>query len=314
MSKTSYANTKAPGTADGDFATRTAARLEQIQSQLKTRPLGSRLKAKVCIVTGVGSMAGIGRATALQFAHEGAAHLYLIDFDPIDLPNLKSTIEESYPDVKVTTLAADAADEAAISGVCKQALHEEGRLDVFFANAGIATNQTLQDTSAETFMNTFRINTLSCFLALKHGSEAMMKTNPSRGKELSGGSIILTASVAGLRSGAGTVDYSASKSAVNNMAQTSVYQLQKTDIRVNSVCPGLIETGMTTAVFQYARQKGAGGKIGQLNPLGRYGIADEIANVVTFLASDDASYVNGQNIAIDGGLTSSMPVVPGRWA
>lgn len=86
------------------------------------------------------------------------------------------------------------------------------------------------------------------------------------------------------------------------MAQTAVYQLQKTDVRVNSVCPGLIETGMTTAVFQYARQKGAGSKIGQLNPLGRYGIADgtarfpcslrvfdtiraEIANVVTFLAS-----------------------------
>ena len=61
------------------------------------------------------------------------------------------------------------------------------------------------------------------------------------------------------------------------MAQTSVYQLQKTDVRVNSVCPGLIETGMTTAVFQYARQKGAGGKIGQLNPLGRYGIADGVA-------------------------------------
>lgn len=61
------------------------------------------------------------------------------------------------------------------------------------------------------------------------------------------------------------------------MAQTAVYQLQKTDVRVNSVCPGLIETGMTTAVFQYARQKGAGGKIGQLNPLGRYGIADGVA-------------------------------------
>ncbi|KZT71021.1 NAD(P)-binding protein [Daedalea quercina L-15889] len=309
-----YATAKLSGGADGEFARRTAARLEQIQSQLKAKPRGSRLKGKVCIITGVGSMAGIGRAAALQFAHEGATHLYLIDFDATNLPNLKSTIEEKYPDVKATVMAADAADEAAIMGVCKQALREEGRLDVFFANAGIATTEPLQTTSAQSFMNTFRVNTLSCFLALKYGSEAMRKTNPSRGKELSGGSIIMTASVAGLRSGAGTVDYSASKAAVNNMAQTAVYQLSKTDVRVNSVCPGLIETGMTAAVFDYARSKGAGSKIGQLNPLGRYGIADEIANIVTFLASDDASYVNGQNIAIDGGLSSSVPVVSGRWA
>ncbi|KAH9831269.1 uncharacterized protein C8Q71DRAFT_783530 [Rhodofomes roseus] len=316
MSKadSTYSAAKVSGRAEGDFAKRTAARLEQIQTQLKAKPRGYRLKGKVGIITGVGSMVGIGRAAALQFAHEGAAHLYLIDFDPTNLPNLKSTIEGKYPDVKVTTLAADAADDAAISGVCKQALQEEGRLDVFFANAGIATQQPLHDTSAETFMNTMRINGLSCFLALKYGSEAMLKTNPSRGKELGGGSIIMTASVAGIRSGAGTVDYSASKSAVNNMAQTAANQLSKTDIRVNSICPGLIETGMTTGVFQYARSKGAGGKIGQLNPLGRYGIADEIANVATFLASDDASYVNGQNIAVDGGLTSSVPVVPGRWA
>jgi len=310
----SYSAARVTSSTDGDFARRTAARLEQIQSQLQTKPTGNRLKGKVCIITGVGSKAGIGRAAALQFAHEGAAHIYLIDFDPTNLPNLKSTIEEKYPDVKATTLAADAADEAAISGVCKQALQEEGRLDVFFANAGIATQEPLQNTTAESFMNTIRINTLSCFLAVKYGSEAMKKTNPSRGKDLSGGSIIMTASVAGLRSGAGTIDYSASKAAVNNIAQTSVYQLQKTDIRVNAVCPGLIETGMTTGIFQFARSKGAGAKIGQLNPMGRYGIADEIANVVTFLASDEASYVNGQNLAIDGGLSSSIPVVPGRWA
>ncbi|KAH9935338.1 uncharacterized protein B0H18DRAFT_975430 [Fomitopsis serialis] len=274
MSKpdSSYSAARVTSSADGDFASRSAARLEQIQSQLQAKPRGNRLKGKVCIITGVGSIAGIGRAAALQFAREGAAHLYLIDFDPTNLPDLKSTIEQKYPDVKATTLAADAADEAAISGVCKQALQEEGRLDVFFANAGIATQEPLQNTTAESFMNTLRINTLSCFLAVKHGSEAMLKTNPSRGKDLSSGSIIMTASVAGLRSGAGTVDY-------------VCIPLQKTDIRVNAVCPGLIETGMTTGIFNFARSKGAGAKIGQLNPMGRYGIADEIANVVTFLAS-----------------------------
>ncbi|PPQ93720.1 hypothetical protein CVT25_013060 [Psilocybe cyanescens] len=292
----------------------TTARIQQIQSQLDNAPRTGKLKEKVCIVTGVGSLLGIGRAAALTFAHEGAKHLYLLDYDPTNLPDLKSAIEKKYPDVKVTTLQADAADEKAISGLCEQALREEGRLDVFFANAGYASRDSLQDTSVETFMNSMRINALSCFLAVKHGSAAMLKTNPSRGKDASRGSIIMTASAAGLRSGAGSIDYSASKAAVNSIAKNSACQLQKTDIRVNTICPGLIETGMTGTVFEFARQRGSAGKIGQLNPLGRYGVAQEIANAALFLASDDSSYVNGQNIAVDGGLSSSHPVVPGRWA
>jgi len=297
-----------------EFYKKTIARLEKIQSHLETAPRGLRLKGKVCVVTGVGSPKGIGRASAILFAHESAKHLYLLDFDGSNLPDLKSTIEQKYPDVSVTTLQADASDEDAISGICKQALREEGRLDVFFANAGISTFDVLQNLSAETFMNTMRINALSCFLAIKHASDAMAKANPSRGKEFGGGSIILTASTAGIRSGAGTLDYSASKAAVNNMAKTAAYQLQRTDIRVNTICPGLIETGMTTFTFEYARKRGSGDKLGQLNPLGRYGISEEIANVALFLASDESSYINGQNYAVDGGLSSSHPVVPGRWA
>ncbi|KAJ6625520.1 hypothetical protein B0H10DRAFT_1783044 [Mycena sp. CBHHK59/15] len=309
-----YSKTRPKQQSGQEFHQITKARIQKIQSHLDSSPRGTRLKDKVCIVTGVGSLKGIGRSSALLFAHEGARHLYLIDFDPSNLPDLKATIEKRYPDVKATTMQGDAADEALISGVCEQALREEGRLDVFFANAGIATMQPLADTTAESFVNVMRVNSLSCFLAVKHASAAMMKTNPSRGKETSGGSIIMTASVAGLRSGAGTLDYSASKAAVNSMAKTAAYQLQKKDIRVNSICPGLIETGMTTATFDYARERGADAKIGQLNPLGRFGVAEEIAQAALFLASDDSSYVNGQNIAVDGGLSASHPVVPGRWA
>jgi len=151
------------------------------------------------------------------------------------------------------------------------------------------------------------------FLAIQHASAAMKVTNPCKGKEFSGGSIIATASVAGLRSGGGTIDYSASKAAVNSMVKTATSQLQKTDIRINSICPGLIETGMTTLTFDYARQRGTTGKIGQLNPMGRYGVAEEIAQMALFLASDESSYLNGQNLAVDGGLSSSLPIIPGRW-
>lgn len=305
---------KTNNVSDEDFFKRTLTRLNKIRSHLVSAPRNSKLKGKVCIVTGVGSLLGIGRASALLFAHEGAKHLYLLDYDDTNLSELKSTIEKRYPDVKVTVLHADAADESAISGVCQRALNEEGHLDVFFANAGIATPHSLRDNSGDSFMDVMRINALSCFLAVKYASDAMMKINPSTGKEESGGSIILTASVAGTRSGAGSVDYSASKAAVNSIAQTCSYQLLRTNIRVNSICPGLIETGMTEPVFSYTRDRGTEHKVGQLNPLGRYGVAQEPAAVALFLASDDSSYVNGQNWAVDGGLTASMPYARGRMA
>ncbi|KAG1448185.1 hypothetical protein G6F55_010761 [Rhizopus delemar] len=118
--------------------------------------------------------------------------------------------------------------------------------------------------------------------------------------------------VAGLRSGAGSPEYSASKAAIINLCQTGAYQYAGTNVRVNAMCPGLIETNMTKPTFDYAKQRGTHHKIGQLNPTKRYGIASEIGNVVAFLASDEASYVNGQAIAVDGGLSASHPIVPGK--
>jgi len=290
---------------------KTAARLQHISGHLARTPRGSQLSGKVCIITGVGSLKGIGRATAMLYAHEGAKHLYLLDYSGDNLPDLQETITSKYPDVKVTTVQADAADEKAIMDLCAQAIKEEGRLDVFFANAGVATGSAVADITSDVFKNTMRINALSAFLGIKHGSAAMMKTSAT--KPQSGGSILMTASIAGIRSGAGSMDYSASKAAVISLAKTGAFQLAKTDIRVNSISPGLIETGMTTQTFDYARSKGTAGKIGQLNPLGRFGIAEEIAQLALFLASDASSYVNGQDMAIDGGLSSSHPTAPGRF-
>jgi len=284
---------------------RTLKRLEAIQNQLKSKPRGKKLAGKVCVITGAGSKRGIGRSSALAYAHEGAAHLYLLDFVADDLPDLQQTLKDDYPDVKVTVVQGDAADDKTISDLCQQAVNEEGRLDVFFANAGVATASSIPDTTNDQWMKIMRINTLSCFLAVKYAAEAMKKT--SHTKPESGGSIIMTASVAGIRSGAGDVAYSASKAAVNNLAHTAAYQLTGSNIRVNSLCPGLIQTGMTSGIFDFAAARGSLGKVGQLVPLKRYGVPEEMAQVALFLASDDSSFVNGQNIAADGGLTASLP-------
>ena len=120
------------------------------------------------------------------------------------------------------------------------------------------------------------------------------------------GTIVNIASVAGIRSGAGGNAYSASKAAVINFTQTSACDLGVYNIRVNCVCPGLIETGMTQMVFDYAREKGIEKKLGSRCELRRYGRPEEIAGVIFFLASDDASYMTGQAIAVDGGNTASL--------
>lgn len=131
-------------------------------------------------------------------------------------------------------------------------------------------------------------------------------------KNYPSGSIIGTASVAGIRSNAGATDYSASKAGVVSIAQTVAYQLTGSGVRINAICPGVIETGMTAPMYVAARERGTESKIGQLNPLRRGAHADEVARVALFLASDESSYVTGQAWAVDGGLSAGHPFVPGK--
>lgn len=285
------------------------SRLKLVTSHLAASPSTS-LKDKICIITGSNSVIGIGAATAKLFCARGAKAVYVCDYESNNLEELKSTLNKQYPRTQIIVQEYDAADEAALRKCINHAIDTFGRLDIFFANAGIATANTLQNTDADDFMNTMRVNALSVFLAIKHASEAMQKT--SSDKTVGGGSIVATASVAGLRSGAGSSDYSASKSAVISLIQSSAWQLSDTGVRVNAICPGLIETGMVKLVFDAARQRGTAGKIGQLNPTKRYGIAAEIAQAALFLSSDEASYVNGIALPVDGGLSASLPVVPGK--
>ena len=143
------------------------------------------------------------------------------------------------------------------------------------------------------------MNLIGPFLAIKYAGPLIAK----RG----GGSIICTASVAGLRSGAGGAAYSASKAGVINLVQTASQQLHGTGVRVNAICPGLIETGMTKGIYDMARAAGQENRIGEINPLNRGGEPEEIAHAALFLASQESSYVNGTALVVDGGLSSSHP-------
>ena len=149
-------------------------------------------------------------------------------------------------------------------------------------------------------MAVLRVNLVGPALAIKHAAPVMARHGA--------GAITCTASVAGLRAGAGPAAYSASKAGLINLVKVSALELAGSNVRVNAICPGLTETGMTQSVFDYAREAGKIDRVGRLNPLRRGAQPEELAKVALFLASDDASYVNGQAVAVDGGLSSSHPV------
>ena len=239
-----------------------------------------RLRDKVAIVTGAAS--GIGKATAALFAAEGAK-VIAADVSAGD-----------------EIIAADAGREADVVGLIELAVREHGGLDIFFANAGISGGlASIFEQSPEDWQEILRVNLIGPFLAIKHAAPVM--------KAKGGGSIVCTASVAGLRAGAGGPAYSASKAGVINLVQVSATQLAGSGIRVNAICPGLIETGMTRPFYDLARAKGMEDRLGHLNPLKRGGEPDEIAQAALFLASDEASYVNGHALVVDGGLSISHP-------
>lgn len=260
-----------------------------------------RLNGKRAIVTGAAS--GIGRASAILFAAEGAAVVASDVSDAVE--ETRQEIEEAGG--RCLARRADASDEHAVRELVASCVRDLGGLEVMYANAGIGGgfvpffDQTVAD-----WEQVLRVNLIGPFLAIKHAALHM--------RAHGGGSILCTASVAGLRSGAGGSPYSASKAGVISLVQTSANQLAGTNVRVNAICPGLTETGMTKPLFDLARARGSEKKIGQLNPLRRYGLPLEIAHMALFLASDESSYVNGQAIAVDGGLSSSHPIVPGRLA
>jgi NAD(P)-dependent dehydrogenase (short-subunit alcohol dehydrogenase family) len=251
-----------------------------------------RLEGKSAVVTGAAS--GIGRATAKLFAEHGAK-VVAVD----RAPEVEATVADILAQGGTAlALVRDTSKEADVADYIETAVRTHGGLDVCFANAGVSGGmRAFDEWTVEEWNRILSINLVGTFLAIKYATRVMVPAGH--------GSIICTASVAGLRSGAGGPPYSASKAGVISLVQTSANQFGGTGVRINAICPGLIETGMTKPVFDRARERGTENKIGQLNPLRRGGLPHEIAYAALFLASDESRYITAQQIVVDGGITAA---------
>jgi len=261
--------------------------------------MSGRLNGKSAIITGASS--GIGRATALIFAREGA-RLVLADINAASLSQVRDEIIAM--GASVVARPTDVSSEAEVKALIDLAFDTFTDIDILVNNAGIGgLLDPLENQTTEEWHKVFDVNVMGPVYATKHIIQHMK----SRRK----GSIINIASVAGVRSGAGGNAYSACKAALINFTQTSACEVGAFNVRINAICPGLIETAMTQPFFDYARSTGKESQIGKYSELKRAAVPDEVAWAILFLATDEASYITGQALPVDGGITASLSI-PGR--
>jgi 3-oxoacyl-[acyl-carrier protein] reductase len=248
------------------------------------------LTGKVAIVTGAAS--GIGEASALRLAEAGS-QLVLVDMDDAQVHRLSERVPGSVP------VVADVASEDGTAAYVEAAVKAFGRVDLFHANAGILGRPALlADATAEDFHRIMGVNVLGCFLGLR----AVIGQMVAQG---GGGSIVVTASIAGLRSSPGVSLYAASKFAVLGLARTAAKEYGAHGIRVNAICPGPTDTNFNPA--RHADQDLYQAQMAQLAtqvPLGRVARADDMARAVAWLLSDHAAFINGAVLPVDGGQTA----------
>lgn len=246
---------------------------------------------KVAVVTGAGS--GMGRATSLKLAGLGMK-MVLVDFNQeTGAETLRMVQEQGGEGIFVQANVANSAD---VQNYVNQAVETFGRIDVFFNNAGIIQNPNmLANIPDDEFDRIFSVNVRGVFLGLKYVLQVM--------EQQQSGVIINTASTAGLKAEHSLAAYAASKHAVVGITKSAALEYVKKGIRVNAICPGGVQTTLVKG-FEQAIQ--ATGYVPEELPnmrIGRYADPEEIANVVAFLVSSDASYMTGSIVAVDGGLT-----------
>ena len=251
--------------------------------------MAGRFEGKVVLVTGAAS--GIGAATARRFAEEGAL-LMLGDTNEESGAALAKEIGGGAG--RSVFLVTDVRDLAQVDALTCAAVERFGRLDVVFNNAGIGAYGQVPDLDPETWHNVIAVDLHAVF----YGCRAAIPHLRASG----GGAIVNTASISGIAGDYGLSAYNAAKGAVVNLTRTLAIDHARENIRVNAICPGPIETPLVAPVLQNER---AVEEYAKLIPMGRVGQPEEIAGVVAFLASEDASYLTGAAIVVDGGVTAA---------
>ncbi|ARN19134.1 SDR family oxidoreductase [Piscinibacter gummiphilus] len=253
--------------------------------------MSRKLEGKIALVTG--GAGGIGRATALAYMREGAK-VAVADLDGAAARDVADEIVAAGGEA--LGLAADVSLSEDVEAMVAQVVARFGRLDIAFNNAGIEVeHEPLHKTDEAMFDHLMNVNVKGVWLCMKHEITQMLRQGH-------GGAIVNTASVGGLIGAPRQPIYGATKHAVVGMTKSAGLEYGRKGIRVNAVCPGIIRTEMTERAI--AREPRRQQYIDQAHPIGRLGEADEIARAVVFLSSDDAAFVLGHPLAVDGGYTA----------
>lgn len=243
------------------------------------------LKGRCAIVTG--SSRGIGKAIAKKLASEGVN--IVLNYRSSDEEAIKVETELKEFGVEVLRVKADISKYEEVEKLIKAAKEKFNKIDIMVNNAGVTIDNLLVRMKEEDFDNVINVNLKGVFNCLKAITPVMLRQRA--------GAIINISSVVGLTGNAGQVNYAASKAGVIGMTKSLAKELGSRGITVNAVAPGFIETDMTHDLNEEYRKK-----IQQEIPLKRFGTADDVADVVSFLAGDDAKYITGQVIHVDGGM------------